>query len=310
MSAAPGRTRNLTVWATLALLVTTAMWGSSFSLSKDLITRVPTLDYLAVRFAIAAVVLALLAPKALLRLPRDSRRRAGVLGVVYAVAQICQTIGLSHTSASVAGFVTGLYVVATPLLAAVLLGTRINRATRLGVVIATVGLGVLSLNGFSLGVGEAITLGSAVLYALHIVGLGAWARAEDALGMSIVQLGVIALVCFVGTAPDGVVLPSTGADWTSMLYLALFAGAGALIAQTWAQAHLPPTRSAIIMSMEPVFAAGFAVLFWNEPLTGRLLVGGSLVLLAMLLVELAPRRRGRDVGQDPPDPGEVQHLAV
>lgn len=300
------------MWAALALLLTTAMWGSTFPLTKDLITRVPTLDYLAVRFAIAAVVMALIFPKALLRLPRESRNHAIVLGAVYALAQVFQTWGLAHTSASVSGFVTGLYVVATPLLAAVLLHTRINRATWAGVALATVGLGILSLNGLAIGGGEAITLISAVLYALHIVGLGAWARASDALGMSIVQLGVIAVVCFVGTAPGGVVLPSTGADWASMLYMALFAGAGGLIAQTWAQAHLPPTRSAIIMSMEPVFAASFAVLYGGEHLTGRLLIGGALVLVAMLVVELAPRRgaASEDDGPPPPDPGQVQHLAV
>ncbi len=127
-------------------------------------------------------------------------------------------------------------------------------------VLATAGLGVLTLSGLSLGYGEAITLVSAVLYALHIVGLGAWSTPRDAVGMSILQIVVITVVCFVATVPDGIVLPSTGRDWLSVVYMALFAGALAMLGQTWAQAHLPPTRSAIIMSMEPVFAASFAVL--------------------------------------------------
>ncbi|MEQ4549319.1 DMT family transporter, partial [Nocardioides kribbensis] len=156
-------------------------------------------------------------------------------------------------------------------------------------------------DGLSIGYGESITLVSAVLYALHIVGLGAWSDARQALGMSIVQLLVIAAVCLVATAPDGVVLPATTGDWVSVVYMALFAGALALLGQTWAQAHLAPTRSAIIMSMEPVFAAFFAVLLGGEGLTLRMLGGGAMVLAAMLVVELVPRRKVE---------GEVQHLVV
>jgi drug/metabolite transporter (DMT)-like permease len=112
---------------------------------------------------------------------------------------------------------------------------------------------------------------------------------------------VIAVVCFVATAPDGVVLPATGQDWLAVLYMAVVAGAGAMAAQTWAQAHLPPTRAAIIMSMEPVFAAFFAVLLGGELFTVRMLLGGAMVLTAMLIVELVPRRKIE---------AEVTHLAV
>lgn len=119
--------------------------------------------------------------------------------------------------------------------------------------------------------------------------------------MSILQLVVIALMCLVATVPDGLVLPATGRDWLSVLYMAAIAGAGALVAQTWAQAHLAPTRCAIIMSMEPVFAALFAVWLGGEAATVRMLGGGAMVLTAMLVVELAPRRKVE---------GEVPHLAV
>jgi drug/metabolite transporter (DMT)-like permease len=224
-----------------------------------------------------------------------------VLGLLYGVAQILQTAGLAHTSASVSGFITGMYVVATPLLAALLLRTRITALTWAAVLLATAGLGVLTLDGLSVGYGEAITLVAAVLYALHIVGLGAWANPSEALGMSIVQLVVIAMVCLLCTAPDGIVLPDNTRDWASVVYMALIAGALALVGQTWAQAHLPPTRSAIIMSMEPVFAAAFAVSLGGESPTARMVLGGLLVLGAMLVVEAGPRRKFE---------GEVQHLVV
>lgn len=293
--------RRTTLLAALALLAVTAMWGSTFFLIRDLLDRVPTLDFLAVRFAIAAALLALIAPRALARLSGESRKRALVLGALYGVAQILQTAGLAHTAASVSGFITGMYVVATPLFAALLLRTRIGLLTWLAVAVAAAGLGVLTLEGFAIGYGEALTLVAALIYALHIVGLGAWSKPGEALGMSILQLIVIAVICLVATVPDGIVLPGTMRDWLSVLYMAAFAGALALVAQTWAQAHLSPTRTAIIMSMEPVFAALFAVWLGGESAGVRMLVGGAMVLTAMLLVELGPRRKIE---------GEVPHLAV
>lgn len=294
-------TRRTTWLASLALLAMAACWGSTFFLIKDLLDRVPTLDFLAVRFAIASVVLVLVAPKAVARLSPEVRKHTALLGLLYGVAQILQTTGLAHTAASVSGFVTGLYVVFTPLLAAVILHTRIPPITWAAVVLATIGLGVLALDGFSIGYGEFITLVSALLYALHIVGLGAWSTVQDALGMTILQIIVIAVVCTAATAHDGIVLPDRTSDWVSVIYMAVVAGGLAMLAQTWAQAHLPPTRSALIMSMEPVFASFFAVWLGGEQITSRLLLGGSMVLAAMLIVELAPRRVVE---------GEVPHIAV
>jgi drug/metabolite transporter (DMT)-like permease len=293
--------RRTSLLATAALLATTAAWGSTFFLIKDLLDRVPTLDFLAVRFLIAGAVMAAVAPGALRRLSRESRRHALVLGLLYGVAQILQTAGLAHTAASISGFITGMYVVATPLFAALILRARVTGVTWAAVALATAGLGVLTLDGFSVGYGEAITLVASLIYALHIVGLGAWSTPTEALGMSVVQLLVIAAVCLLATAPDGVVLPESGRDWLSVVYMALVAGALALLAQTWAQAHLAPTRTAIIMSTEPVFAAFFAVLLGGEGVTSRMVLGGAMVLAAMLAVELAPRRRVE---------GEVQHLTV
>ena len=296
--------RRTTLLATLALLAMTASWGSTFFLIKDLLERVPTVDFLAVRFLVAGAAMLVVAPRAVARLSPEVRRRALVLGGLYGVAQILQTAGLAHTPASVSGFITGLYVVATPLFAAVVLRTRINGLTWAAVALATAGLGVLTLDGLSLGYGEAITLVAALLYAAHIVGLGAWSTPADALGMTILQVLVIAGICLaaaVAAGEPGVVLPDRGGDWASLVYMALVAGAGALLVQTWAQGHLPPTRAAIIMSMEPVFAASFAVLLGGESVTGRMLLGGLMVLAAMLVVEALPRRKVE---------AEVPHIAV
>lgn len=287
--------------ATLVLLGITACWGSTFFLIHDLLDRVPAVDFLAVRFSIAGLLLLVVAPKAVLRLSPTARKQAAVLGGLYGVAQILQTAGLAHTPASVSGFITGMYVVATPLFAAVLLRNRITGLTWGAVALAFCGLAVLTLDGFSVGYGEALTFVAAMLYALHIVGLGAWSNVQDALGMSILQVVMVAVICLVASAPGGIVLPDNGRDWLSVLYMAVFPAALALLGQTWAQAHLSATRTAIVMSMEPVFAAFFAVLLGGESVTMRMLTGGLLVLVAMLLVELGPRRKVE---------GEVPHIAV
>ncbi len=279
----------------------TACWGSTFFLIHDLLDRIPAVDFLAVRFSIAGILLLLVAPKAVLRLSPAARRQAVVLGGLYGVAQILQTLGLAHTPASVSGFITGMYVVATPLFAAVLLHNRITGTTWLAVLLAAAGLGVLTLDGFSVGYGEALTFVAAMLYALHIVGLGAWSNATDALGLSILQVVVVAVICLIASAPHGIVLPDNRDDWIAVVYMAVFPAALALLGQTWAQAHLSATRTAIVMSMEPVFAALFAVMFGGESPTLRMVTGGLMVLGAMLLVEAGPRRKVE---------GEVPHIAV
>ncbi len=293
--------RRTSLLATLVLLGITACWGSTFFLIHDLLDRVPAVDFLAVRFSLAGVLLLLVAPRAVLRLPRSARRQAVVLGGLYGVAQILQTMGLAHTPASVSGFITGMYVVATPLFAAVLLRNRITGMTWAAVLLAFAGLAVLTLDGFSIGYGEALTFVAAMLYALHIVGLGAWSNVRDALGMSILQVVMVAVICLVASAPHGIVLPDNGRDWLSVVYMAVFPAALALLGQTWAQAHLSATRTAIVMSMEPVFAALFAVLFGGESPAVRMITGGLMVLTAMLIVELGPRRKVE---------AEVPHIAV
>jgi drug/metabolite transporter (DMT)-like permease len=277
----------------LALLGVTASWGSTFFLIKDLLHQVSVLDFLALRFAIAGLVAFAFAHRAVFRLSRRDVLHAVALGLVYGSAQVLQTLGLSTTRASVSGFVTGMYVVATPLLGALVVRQRIRGTVWIAVVLATSGLAFLALNGFSVSGGVALIFVSALLYAVHILGLGEWASERSAVGLSVVQLLVIGALCVAVTAPNGIGTPSDAAGWSSLVYMALVPGALAILAQTWAQAHLVATRTAIIMTMEPVWAAFFAVLFGGEPLTLRMLVGGALVLAAMYLVELGPRSAAR-----------------
>jgi len=279
------------VLATLGLVVMTAVWGSTFVLIKGVVDRMPVADFLAVRFIVAAVAMFALFHRHVARLERRQLWRGVVLGALYGSGQLLQTWGLSLISPSVSGFVTGMYVVFTPIIATLLLRQRMPISVWLAVGLATLGLALLSLNGFSVDLGVWLTLMSALLYGLHIVALGHWSRADEAFGLSAVQMAVIALVCLLATAGHGgPTLPPDRSAWIAVLYMALIAGAGAMLMQTWAQAHLPATRAAIVMTTEPVFAAAFAVAFGSDVLTWRMLCGGALVLAAMYLVELRPSR--------------------
>lgn len=279
----------------------TMIWGSTFVIIKDAVEGLAIGSFLAIRFAIAAAVLLVLRPGILRRLDADAWRIGTYLGVLYGLGQVLQTWGLDLTSPAVSGFITGLYVVFTPLILAVLLRRPVGRAAWLAVLIATAGIAVLSLQGFAIGNGELLTLVAAFVYAAHIVALGAWSSGRDALSLAFVQLVVITVVA-VASMPldDRVELPDTGAEWFAVLYTAVFASSLVLLLQTWAQARIAPTRAAVTMMLEPVFAAAFAVAVGMDDLTIRMVAGGILVLVAMYVVELGPRH-GADA--DVPHPG-------
>lgn len=298
--------RRIATLATLGLLAMTAVWGSTFVLIKDVLARMPVADFLAVRFLLAAAVMLALFARPVLRMGRRQIVRGLLLGLVYGAGQLLQTWGLALITPSVSGFVTGMYVVFTPILAMLLLRQRMAAGVWLAVLLATAGLALLTLNGLSVNLGVWLTLASAALYGLHIVGLGQWSRPGEAFGLSAVQMLAIAAVCLLATAPHGLTLPPDRRAWLAVLYMALVAGAGAMLMQTWAQSHMPAARAAIVMTTEPVFAAAFAVLFGTDVLSWRMLVGGALVLAAMYLVELLPQRGGAVIGL----PAEAIHHEV
>ena len=207
-----GRGSGLALFGLLAVAVT---WGSSFPITKVILEDLTSAQFLAVRFLIAAVVMTAVCRRAIRALSRPAVLRGIGLGALYGVAQLIQTIGLETTPAAISAFITGLYVVLTPICAAVLVRTRIPGRVWAGAVLATFGLAVLALNDFSFGFGEIVTLISAVLYSLHIVGLGQWTTPDQALGLSAVQIASCAVVSVVAAAPGGYALPSTAGIWSA-----------------------------------------------------------------------------------------------
>ena len=294
MTLSPAWARNHHVLAVLALVAATAVWGSTFVVVQDAVEQMPVLPFLVWRFALATLVLFVLRPRAIFDLDRAKRRHGVLLGLMLGAGYVLQTFGLLHTSATVAGFITGMFVVFTPLIGWAVLGEPVARAVWLAVGLATVGLALISLNGLSLGVGELLTLGAAAMYAGQIVGLARWSTAADAYGLTVLQLGVVAVMCLVASPLEsGMAMPPSAGVWAAILFLALAATALAFLAQTWAQTHMSAPRAAIVLTLEPVFAGVFGVLVGGDQLTARVLAGGLCIVAAMYVVELGPRISAR-----------------
>lgn len=267
-----------------------ALWGSTFFMSKDLVSRHDPLTLLAIRFALAGLAMWLVRPGCLRGLSKRLWLHASLLGAIYGAAQIPHYYALRFTSASTAGFVIGTYVVLTPALAYLLLGVRSSLRVYGGVGLAILGLGVLSLEGWSFGLGASLALLAALLYALQIVALAVWSLPGEAWALTTIQMGALFVVLGLPSLFVGVDVPHSGIDWLVIAYMAVFAGALALGVQTWAQSRLSATYAAVIMAAQPIWAAGLAVLLTSEVLTRRLVIGGALLLAANAVILVKPRR--------------------
>jgi drug/metabolite transporter (DMT)-like permease len=267
-----------------ALLAVAAAWGAAFVVMKPAIERQSVNSFLATRFVVAVVVMIALRPSVLRKFNKEMILKGSLAGFFLGTGYIFQTLGLARTGAAITGFVTGLYVVLTPLIAAVFLKEKIKAFTWFCVVLATIGLALLSLRGWSVGIGEALVFVSAIAFAAHIVTLSKWSLGFDAYALTIVQLSICALLTGVISIGQGYEKPTDSGVWGVVIFTAVIATAVAFIVQTWSQAHMSSTKVAVILTMEVVFAALFAVAFGGESLTLQVSIGGAMVLLAMYLI--------------------------
>ena len=267
-----------------ALLTVSASWGAAFVLMKPAIERQSVNSFLATRFVVAVVVMIALRPSVLRKINKELFLKGSLAGLFLGTGYIFQTLGLARTGAAITGFVTGLYVVLTPLIAALFLKEKIRAFTWLCVVLATVGLALLSLRGWSVGVGEALVFVSAIAFAAHIVTLSKWSFGLDAYALTIVQLTICALLTGFISIGQGYEKPTDAGVWGVVVFTAVICTAVAFIVQTWSQAHMSSTKVAVILTMEVVFAALFALLFGGESLTLQVAIGGAMVVLAMYLI--------------------------
>lgn len=294
---ATARTSRYAALAVPLLVAITAVWGATFVVVKDAVSRMPVNGFLAWRFLLATLVMVAVRPRAPLRLDRRGWWRGLLLGLALAGGYFAQTYGLRYTTAAASGFVTGMFVVFTPLISGLALRRRVPAAAWAGVGLATIGLGFISLHGLSIGFGELLTLVCAFAYAVQLVLLGEWSAGHDAYALAVVQLGTVAVLATAFSLPHQLVLPPDGQAWMAVALTAVLATAVAFLVQTWAQALMSATRAAVVLTMEPVFAALGAVI-GGEHLDWRVPVGGAFVLAAMFLVELRPGTPAQTAGAE------------
>lgn len=277
-----------------ALLAVAAMWGISFVWMKEILDQQDVYSFLVCRFLVAVVAMLLINPKVVRSINSKILLKGGLTGCALGLGYILQTLGLERTTPAITGFVTGLYLVFTPVIGALLLKERLPKATWGFVALATIGLGVLSISGWSIGSGELFVLLSALLFAAHILMLSAWSKDFDAYALTLVQLSTCTIVSAIPTVITGFTPPPDRQVWGVILFTAIFATVFAFIIQTWSQARISATKVAVILTMEVVFAALFSVALGAEPLTLRILIGGSLVLISMIAI--VQPRLSRTVG--------------
>ena len=283
--------RESKVFSSVALMAVALIWGGAFLSMKGTLERLDVNSFLAWRFLIATLLLILIRPSVLKKINLPFFKKGVILGLFLSSGYIFQSFGLTLTTVSNTGFITGLYVVLTPLIAAVILRKNITLVEWFAVLVATIGLALLSLNGLQFGLGEFLVLVSALLFAFHIVGLGEWSNGLDAYALTVLQLGTCAVVTFLASFKSGFKTPPDSGVWWSIIYTAVFATALAFIVQTWAQSFIAPSTVGVILAAEVVFAAGLGIWFLNEPVTLRIALGGFLVLASMYLIILLDQRK-------------------
>ena len=267
-----------------ALLTVAAMWGISFVWMKDILDQQDVYSFLTSRFIVAAAAMIALRPSVLRRFTKELVVKGLVIGMALGSGYIFQTLGLERTTPAITGFITGLYVVFTPLLASFFLKEKLTKAMWGYVYLAVLGLAILSVEGWSVGIGEVFVLISAVLFAIHIILLGSWSKNFDAYALTVMQLIGCSLLASIPASINGFVAPPDTQVWGVIIFTALFATAIAFVIQTWSQARISTTKVAVILTMEVVFAALFSFMYGMEPFTLRLALGGTLVLIAMLAI--------------------------
>lgn len=282
-----------------AMTAVTAVWGYSFLLVHDAVSRYPVFPFLALRFTLAALVLSPFLLRRAIKSGRGALAGGAWMGLALFLGYAFQTWGLTFTSAAHGGFITGLFVVFTPVFEGVLSRRWASPISWAAVALATAGLAVLSLqDGFSnVNAGDLLSVACAVVYAVHLILTSRMAQRYDTGALVFSQITSVALLAWVASIPYARDLaPLPPAVPSAILVTALFATCLAYYVQTAYQARASSLQTAVIFTLEPVFAGLFAVGLGGERLGWRGVMGGALIVLAMFLGQIA-EGRGRRVGR-------------
>ncbi|MGI8422350.1 MAG: DMT family transporter [Gaiellaceae bacterium] len=270
----------------LALVLVTAVWGVTFVQVKDAVAIYPLFAFLAVRFAIASLTLAAPAAGRVRRLGPSGWLAGCAVGALLAAGYVLQTAGLARTTVSGAGFVTGMYVILTPLIALILFRAKIGRAAWVATAVAVVGLAMISGVHAGSSTGDLLVLGGAAVFALQIVLIDRYAPRFDPLALTFVEMLAACVVLTAVALPRGdLALPHGRTVWAALLVTGIFASALGYLFQTWAQRRIDATRTALLFSLEPVWAGVFGFALAGDRLGLLGWSGCAVILIGIALAE-------------------------
>lgn len=274
----------------ILLLITAIVWGSGFVMTAVALEHLTAYEVMAGRFLLGTLIITVLFYKKLRLISKSVLWKGAVLGTILFVAFALQTVGLEYTTPSKNAFLTAVNVVIVPVIAYLVYRRRIDRHELMASVIALTGIAFLSLQGsFTINIGDLLTLLCAVGFAFDIFYTNMFVKKEDALALTIVQFATAALLSTVAVLLQGGFPASLSneAIW-SVVYLAVFSTTIAYVCQNLAFRYTTPTKAAVILSLESFFGSVLAVLFINDVMTGRMVFGAALILVAVLVAEVKP----------------------
>lgn len=276
------------IQAEIYLLGIVIIWGSTFAIIKGVLDQIPTFTFLAYRFLLAALILYLIFWKRIKKnIDKTTLKKGFLIGIFLFMGYAFQTVGLKYTTATKTGFITGLSVVLVPIISHFFFKEKINRNSVIGVVLAFIGLWFLSYSSsFSFNLGDFLVLLCAVSFAMHIISVGLYAKKVDYVPLVIVQLATVfvlsLLIALVFERPE-IHLSYSSNVWWSIVLTGVFATALAFYMQNRFQRYSTATKTAIIFSGEPIFAAVFAYFLLGEKVGLIAWAGGLLIIFGMIV---------------------------
>lgn len=278
---------RLGILGRLALIAATLLWGSSFVVLKTTLDSVPTLWVLAIRFSGAAVLMGIPCVKQLRKIDRGCLKAGALMGAALYAAYTLQTFGLEYTTPGKNAFLTATYCVLVPFLWWAFAKKRPGKYNLLAALVCITGMALVSLSGgFSVGLGEALTMCCGIFYALHIIFTSRGVEKYSVPVLTVLQFTVAAVLCWI-TAPFSAPFPDTipSSSWLSIAYLCVMCTGVCYLLQTTGQKYTSPQTSSIILTLESVFGTLISVVFYHEALTVREIIGFALIFCAVVISE-------------------------
>jgi len=276
------------IQAEIYLLGIVIIWGSTFAIIKGVLDQIPTFTFLAYRFFLAVLILYLIFCKRIREnIDKTALKKGVLIGIFLFLGYAFQTVGLKYTTATKAGFITGLSVVLVPIISHFFIKEKINRNSVIGVILAFIGLWFLNYSSsFSFNLGDFLVLLCAVSFALHIISVGLYAKKVDYVPLVVVQLATVFVLCLLIAIifeRPALHLSYSLHIWWSIVITGIFATALAFYMQNRFQRYSTATKTAIIFSGEPIFAAVFAYLLLGEKVGLIAWAGGLLIIFGMII---------------------------